>query len=338
MRKIRVLLVDDAVVVRRAVADLLGADPLLEVAATAANGRIALEKLSQVNPDLVVLDVEMPELDGLQTLRALRQTHPRLPVIMFSQHTRRGAEATLEALAQGASDCVCKPEGAGGLAAAMQQIREQLIPKIKSLCVPGAEATAGLARRSRPTWALGKRVEVVVVGVSTGGPNALTALLPALPADFPAPLLIVQHMPPLFTALLAERLAARSAVCVSEAADSEEVCPGHAWLAPGDYHLTVGGRREGARLRLHQGPPENACRPSADVLFRSAAEVYGAGVLAVVLTGMGRDGLRGGEAVRDAGGQILVQDEASSVVWGMPGAVAWRGRRGRSPSSCVGRV
>ena len=357
MRKLRILLVDDAVVVRRAVAKVLAADPSLEVIATASNGRLALEKLAQVNPDLVVLDVEMPELDGLQTLRALRRMHPRLPVIMFSQHTRRGAEATLEALAEGASDCVCKPESAGGMAAALQQIREQLIPRIKHLCASGTEPAPAPVVRARPTWIPGRRVDVVVVGVSTGGPNALAALVPALPADFPAPLLIVQHMPPLFTTLLAERLAARSAVRFAEAAAGVEVAAGRGWLAPGDHHLVVNGGRDGARLQLHQGPPENSCRPSADVLFRSAAQVYGAGVLAVVLTGMGRDGLRGCEAVRDAGGQVLAQDEASSVVWGMPGAVARAGladqvlpleemaaeivrrsRRGRSPSTCAGRL
>ena len=356
MPKTRVLLVDDAVVVRRLVADVLGADPALEVTA-AANGRIALDKLAQVKPDVVILDLEMPGLDGLETLKALRRSHPALPVIIFSQHTHRGAAATLEALALGASDYVTKPENAGGIAAALQQVREQLVPRIKHLCAPRAEAGETEVRRARPTWSLGRRVDVVVVGVSTGGPNALAALLPALPADFPVPVLIVQHMPPLFTRLLAERLAGQTAVGVCEARQGEALLPGTVRVAPGDYHLSVGGGREDACLRLHQGLPENSCRPAADVLFRSAAEVYGSGVLAVVLTGMGQDGLRGCETIRDGGGQVVVQDEASSVVWGMPGAVARAGladlvlpleqladeivrraRRGRSPSSCLGRV
>lgn len=333
MNKIRVLIVDDSVVVRRLVADTLASDPALEIAGTAAHGRIALAKIPQVNPDLVLLDVEMPEMDGLETLKVLRKTYPRLPVIMFSTLTQRGAATTLDALALGASDYVTKPAQVGSVGAAQQKIREELIPKIKMLCSRGLvsdlppEPTRLFAHSSRaaPLRPSAGGVQVLVIGVSTGGPNALATLLPSLPPDFPVPVLIVQHMPAMFTRLLAERLTAISSLDVREGEAGEKPCPGHAYVAPGDYHMVVTRDGLATRLGLHQGPHENSCRPAVDVLFRSAAETYGKGVLAVVLTGMGQDGLRSCEAIRESGGQILAQDEATSVVWGMPGFVARAG-------------
>jgi two-component system chemotaxis response regulator CheB len=333
MGKTRVFIVDDAVVVRRLVSDVLAGDPALEVVGCAANGRIALAKIPQVNPDVVTLDVEMPEMDGLETLAALRKTHPRLPVIMFSALTHRGAAATFHALTLGATDYVAKPANLVNASLAVQHIRDELIPRIKLL---GGQA-AGVARRQPPQVPGGvglraaplpraaARVEIVAVGVSTGGPNALSVLLAGLPAQFPVPVLIVQHMPPMFTRLLAERLAAASALTIHEGTSGALLEPGQAWLAPGDYHMVLAEDARGCRLRLHQGPLENSCRPSVDVLFRAVAEAYGPGVLGVVLTGMGQDGLRGCERIRDAGGQVLVQDEATSVVWGMPGFVARAG-------------
>lgn len=335
MAKIRILIVDDSVVVRRVVADMLSEETALEVAATAPNGRIALAKLAQVNPDLVLLDVEMPEMNGLEALALLRKDYPRLPVIMFSRFTSRGAAVTLEALTLGASDYVTMPENAGRSLQQMPELRRELIGKIKELChaekAAGTEVgAAAVPTRVCPLSALGlsrpQRVEIAAIGASTGGPNALATLVAALPANCPVPIVIVQHMPAVFTRLLAERLAARAAVAVAEASPAGALHPGSAWIAPGDYHMEVThDAQHAARLRLHQGPPENSCRPSVDVLFRSVAEVYGARALAVVLTGMGQDGLRGCERIREAGGQILVQDEATSVVWGMPGLVARAG-------------
>jgi two-component system chemotaxis response regulator CheB len=329
MPRIRVLVVDDSVVFRRLVADVLAEDPALEVAGTAANGRIALQKIPQVNPDLVILDVEMPEMDGLQALVELRKTWPRLPVIMFSALTEPGAAATLEALALGATDYFTKPANVGGLDASLEVLRAQLIPEIKALCrgiSHQGEVPARPPAASRPSRAfVAARVEAVLIAASTGGPNALAAVFSTLPADLSAPVLIVQHMPPTFTKLLAERLTAEHQIPVREASSGVLLQPGRAWIAPGDHHLiTV---RDGSRTRLliHQDPPENSCRPAADVLFRSAARTFGNGCLAVVLTGMGQDGLRGCEQIREAGGQILAQDEASSVVWGMPGYVARAG-------------
>jgi two-component system chemotaxis response regulator CheB len=335
--KIRVLVVDDSVVVRKMVSEVLSEDPAILVVGSAANGKIGLSKIPQVNPDLVTLDIEMPEMDGLATLAGIRKTWPRLPVIMFSTLTRRGAAATLDALALGANDYVTKPERVENTAAAAQFLRRELIPRIKALChrttlQPAAghsavaaamAATAAAAARApagvRPP---SKAVEIVTIGVSTGGPNALATVIPSLPADFPVPVVIVQHMPPMFTRLLAERLASQSSIRVAEATEGAVLEPGLALVAPGDHHMLLRRDVRGVSVVLNQDPPENSCRPAVDVLFRSVAQVYGASALAVVLTGMGQDGLHGCSRIREAGGQILVQDEATSVVWGMPGYVA----------------
>jgi len=335
MRGARVLIVDDSTVIRRLLSDVLAGDASIEVVGTAPNGRIALQKITQLNPDLVTLDIEMPEMDGLATIAEIRKTHPRLPVIMFSTLTQKGAAATLSALSLGASDYVTKPANVGNVTAAMAAVREQLIPKIKALCRLDAEehpgvairpgktpavrsATGGLTTRPRPP-------EVIAIGVSTGGPNALTEVFTQLPGDLNVPILIVQHMPPVFTKYLAERLSAVSAIPVTEATSGERIAPGRAWLAPGNFHMGLTKAAGSPAIQLHQGPPENSCRPAVDVLFRSVAEVYGSRALAVVLTGMGCDGLRGCRAIDAAGGRIIVQDEATSVVWGMPGAVAGAG-------------
>ena len=331
MPKIRVLLVDDAVVFRRLVSEELSKDPALEVVGTAANGRIALAKMSQVNPDLVILDVEMPEMDGLETLVELRKSYPRLPVIMFSALTERGAAATLEALSRGATDYFTKPTSVGGLDESLEVIRTQLIPEIKALCARSATTlppVTSFAPAKASTSRAGIRtgsIQVVAIGTSTGGPNALADVFAEIPADFPVPIVIVQHMPPMFTRMLADRLTAKSAIRVQEAAPGSVLLPGTAWIAPGDFHMVVVREAGQVRLTVHQQPPENSCRPAVDVLLRSVAQVYGANSLTVIMTGMGQDGLHGCETLREAGGQILAQDEATSVVWGMPGFVVRAG-------------
>ena len=348
MTRISVLVVDDSVVVRRLVSDVLASDPDIDVVGAASNGKIALAKIPQLNPDIVTLDVEMPVMDGLETLVELRKLYPRLPVIMFSTLTERGAGATLDALERGASDYVTKPANVGSISASMDAVRAQLIPKIKSLCPRGDEILAPMPTPAAPTAAARPlvtpvtptiarspqttqgRIEVLAIGCSTGGPNALAELLPLLPGDLSVPVVLVQHMPPLFTRLLGERLNEKSALSVKEAVDDEPIHPGGVWIAPGDFHLEL--RRSGAgqvRTHLQQGPHENSCRPAVDVLFRSVAAIYGGHTLAVVLTGMGQDGLRGSEVIHERGGEILVQDEASSVVWGMPGFVSRAGLASR---------
>lgn len=332
MPKIRILVVDDSVVVRRMVSDALAADPQLEVAGTAANGKIALAKIPQVNPDIVILDVEMPELDGIGTLTGIRKSLPALPVIMYSTLTERGAEATLDALSRGATDYVTKPSNVGSAAQGLECIRAQLIPKIKGICgrilgcpQPSALAandTSNVLTRRLPSLRGEERIDIVAIGVSTGGPDALAKLIPTLPPDLPVPLVIVQHMPPVFTRLLAERLAAKSQINVEEGYPGAILKPGCAWIAPGDYHMILASEGNRVTLRTCQGPPENSCRPAADVLFRSVAGVYKPHTLAIVMTGMGQDGLRGCEYIKEFGGQVLAQDQATSVIWGMPGFVA----------------
>jgi len=324
-RKIRVLTVDDSVVVRHLLRQVLRTDPGLELAGAASNGVMALAQIPVVKPDVVILDIEMPEMDGLETLRQIRRRHPHLRIIMFSTLTVRGASATFEALSLGADDYLAKASGAG-LEQSMAGLAVELIPKIRQFFVssaaprPSAPLPAPLPGLSR------SRPRVVAIGVSTGGPQALSRLIPAIPAAFPLPILVVQHMPAMFTRLLADRLRDLSSLKVEEAADGAEIAPGRVLVAAGGYHLKV--RRSGPfsfAAALDQGPPENSCRPSVDVLFRSLAEHYGAGVLSVILTGMGRDGLRGVEALKAAGSSTLAQDEPTSVVWGMPGAVAEAG-------------
>jgi two-component system chemotaxis response regulator CheB len=296
MSKVRVLVVDNSVVVRRLLTNVLSSDPSLEVVGSAPNGRIAMAKVPQVNPDVITLNTEMPDLDGPQTLDSLRKAYPQLPVIVFGSRIDQ------------------------------QRIHDELIPRIKQCHAASAKYAsareperAGMGTSQGPAARMPRRrTDVVVIAVSTGGPNALTELLPEFPSDLPVPVLIVQHMPPTFTDLLADRLDAICDLRVSQGVSNEVVRPGHAWMAPGDFHMVV--RKEGplVRIQTYQGLPENSCRPSADVLFRSAAEAYGPHVLGVVLTGMGQDGLRGCERIHDAGGQVFVQDEASSVIWGMP--------------------
>ncbi|MCC7010697.1 MAG: chemotaxis response regulator protein-glutamate methylesterase [Acidobacteria bacterium] len=339
MPKIRVLAVDDAVVVRRLLTDALSAEADIEVVGVAANGRIALQKIPQCNPDIITMDVEMPDLDGIATVREVRRQWPTLPVVMFSTLTERGAAATMDALSAGASDYVTKPANVGSVTAALDRIRQDLVPKLRALTArrrhpqtaklpspsparsAGAPAPAAVFARS----ATAGGPAVLCIGTSTGGPNALAAMLPALPKGLGVPIVIVQHMPPFFTKLLADRLDQQCGFPVHEATAGQEVLPDHCYIAPGDFHMEVRRQGTGVTLALTQAPPENSCRPSVDVLFRSVAQVYGARVLGVVLTGMGQDGLAGSRHITEAGGSVIAQDEATSVVWGMPGFVVQNG-------------
>jgi two-component system, chemotaxis family, protein-glutamate methylesterase/glutaminase len=321
---IRVLVVDDSVVIRRLLSDTLGADPALQVVGTASDGRIALARIELLKPDLVTLDIEMPVMNGLETLAELRKLYPRLPVIMFSTLTERGATATLEALALGATDYATKPSNTGSLAEAAATVHAELIPKIKILCGRidlHLRAPASVHAPLKPVMRFNQRIDIVAIGTSTGGPNALAEVLPHIPEAFPVPIVVVQHMPPIFTRMLADRLASHSAIKIAEGQAGAVLKPAQAWIAPGNFHMKLVRAALDTHLDLSQEPAENSCRPAVDVLFRSVAATYGPRVLAVVMTGMGADGVRGAQAVRDAGGEVIVQDEASSVVWGMPGLV-----------------
>ncbi len=330
--KIRVLVVDDSVVIRRLVTQSLAGVDGIETVGIASNGLIALDRIAQLRPHVVTLDIEMPEMNGLDALKEIQTRYPDVFVIMFSTLTGPGASATLEALARGANDYITKASstgmtGGGGVDQAIAKLREELVPKIRQffhtqeplpLLAPPPVTMSGFAARPRER-------SVVAIGVSTGGPTALAEILPQFPADFPAPILIVQHMPPLFTRLLAERLQRNARLRVEEAQEGMAVEPGWVLIAPGDYHMRLRPKGPGFVVTLDQGPPENSCRPAVDVLFRSVAECYGGAAVAAVLTGMGQDGLRGASLLKARGAHIIAQDETSSVVWGMPGFVARSG-------------
>ena len=329
--RIRVLVVDDSVVIRRLVTHALSEDPAIEVVGSAPNGVIALAKIPQVNPDVITLDVEMPELDGLQTLRLLRQQYPRVRVIMFSTLTSRGASATLDALMAGADDYATKTSNVGQLSESLATLRMELLPKVRQFFRIGeTPAPAAPAPRRTPvtgpaTFRPHQNRRIVALGVSTGGPTALAEIVPTFPASFPLPIVLVQHMPPMFTRLLAERLQKHTSLEVLEAGDGAAVKPGRVLIAPGDYHMRLRRMGDQVVVSLDKGPHENSCRPAVDPLFRSVNQVYGGEVISVVLTGMGQDGLHGVEVLRAAGAYVVAQDESTSVVWGMPGAIARAG-------------
>jgi two-component system chemotaxis response regulator CheB len=348
---ISVLVVDDSAVVRRLIVDALGGARNIEVVGTAANGLLAQAKIDNLKPDVVTMDIEMPQMNGIEAVKELRKRHPRLPVIMFSSLSAAGASATLEALAAGATDYVTKPSNTGSIHDSVAAVREQLIPKIHALAgrpraagppprtladglrrltpTPGPAPRGGppppVAPARPPARGTHGRVDLIAFGSSTGGPDALTRVLMALPTDLAVPIVVTQHMPPVFTRMFAERLDRSIPLHVVEAADWKELIQGTVYIAPGDKHLVLHRRGTTVLTHLTEDPPENSCRPAVDVMFRSVAQLYGASAYAVVLTGMGHDGREGARVLRTAGGAVLAQDEASSVVWGMPGAVVAAG-------------
>lgn len=342
MSAIRVLVVDDTVVVRRLVAEVIGGAEGIEVVGTAAHGQLALDQIPLVKPDVITLDVEMPVMDGLATLAEIRKRWPKLPVIMFSTLTSRGASATLDALALGANDYVTKPTALRDREAAMAAVRSSLVPLLRlwgrvgaadrrrageapTVVKPVAPAPVAAPPGPRLPELDGRPPLGVAIGVSTGGPVALSTVLPALPANLGVPVVVVQHMPPVFTKLLAERLDGVCALDVVEAADLMPLVAGRIYIAAGGFHLTMATVRGMNVLRLDDGPMENSCKPAVDVTFRHAQSMWGSRTLTVMLTGMGNDGLIGAKALRQAGGRVIAQDEETSVVWGMPGAVVKAG-------------
>ena len=371
--RIRVMVVDDSAVIRKIVTSTLLKEEDIEVVGTAASGREAISRFKELKPDVITLDVEMPDMTGIEAIPHIRQIDARVPIIMFSTLTESGGKATLDALSAGATDYVTKPSSSTSVEASKEIIASSLASKIRALgqkrrravgagsaysgspathrpgttptspssrfAAPGngspkAPATAfarpvvGEAKvsgdqgeniRFRPTNH--RPPSLILIGISTGGPNALGELLPALPANLPVPILIVQHMPATFTRLLAERLDAKSKLKVMEAKGGEVPKPGEVYIAPGEHHLILSSNhRSELAIALDDSPPVNSCRPSVDTLFHSATRL-GNRVMAIVMTGMGQDGYVGARALKAAGAEIVAQDEASSVVWGMPGYV-----------------
>ncbi len=322
----KVLIVDDSAVVRQMLSEILDSDPGIEVVGTAADPLLAREKIKRLAPDVITLDVEMPRMDGLAFLENLMRLHP-LPVVMISSLTERGADTTLQALALGAVDFVSKPKL--DVARGLQGYADEIIAKVK---MAARSRVRPLARPKPPRITLGAVAPVaprsiqfrttdrlIAIGASAGGTEALRVVLEGMPADAPA-VVMTQHLPATFSTPFAERLDRHSAMSVREATDGEAVLPGHAYLPPGGKHLRI--IRDGARwrCRIDDGPPVNRHKPAVDVLFRSVAESAGANAIGAILTGMGDDGARGLLDLKNAGAPTLVQDEATSVVWGMPGA------------------
>lgn len=306
---------------RQLLSDALTELPDIVVVGTASNGKVALPLLSQSAPDVVLLDVEMPVMDGLATLAALRRVDQATPVIMVSAHTKQGSPATIEALLRGASDYYMKPVGTGDTESMIRALQASLVPKIRALASTKADLPDVINPPVEVAHGPRRKCDVVAIGVSTGGPAALGVLLRALPQDFPVPIVIVQHMPAMLTRHLANDLAGQARLTIREAEEGMYLAAGNCYIAPGDFHMEVSSLGTRVGVHLHQKAPVNHCRPSADVLFRTVAQVYGERALALVLTGMGADGMQGSELIRKAGGTIWAQDRATSVVWGMPGAV-----------------
>jgi len=338
-KKIKVLIVDDSALVRQLLSEIFAADPGLEVVGTAQDAYMAREKIKRFNPDVLTLDVEMPKMDGIQFLRNLMRLRP-MPVVMCSSLTERGADVTLDALALGAVDFVTKPKV--DLAYRLEDYAQDIIAKVKAASrarvrtlAPGdaAAATAAphaikiveklsadavLPRSAQPRH-FRTTDQIVAIGASTGGTEAIREVLVRLPPDAPG-IVITQHIPKAFSGPFAARMNSCSPLTVCEARDGQQILPGHVFIAPGDLHLLV--VRDGAqyRCRLNDGPPVQRHKPSVDVLFRSVAQNAGPNAIGVMLTGMGRDGAEGMKEMRDAGAACIAQDEATSVVWGMPGA------------------
>jgi len=351
----RILVVDDSVVVRGLVSRLVDAEDDLEIASTAPDGAVAVRKVEQYDPDLVILDLEMPVMSGLEALDKIRETWPALPVVVFTSLTDRPGSSPRDILARGASACVAKPTGAADLNQAIHQVRDELLSEIRNALhkpreaqhtklqpavpthtkhtlqvieTPAQATTAeGLHRSSirlRPSTQ--GRIDAVVLACSTGGPAALEQVLISLIDPLPVPMFIVQHMPPNFTKELAARLDKRCASTVVEASEGMRAEPGYCYIAPGGLHMFLSHfQLHHTSIHLNEAPQVNSVRPSAEPLFSSASEVYGGRVLVTVLTGMGFDGLEGSRTLADLGCDVIVQDEETSVVWGMPGGIAEAG-------------
>ncbi|WP_420348862.1 protein-glutamate methylesterase/protein-glutamine glutaminase [Pelagibius sp.] len=342
--RFRVMVVDDSAVIRGLLTRSLEADNSIKVVASVGNGEAALKALERQTVDVIILDIEMPVMDGLTALPKLLAAQRGVQVVMASALTRKNAEVSLRALQAGAADYVTKPSSRSELTSA-DTFQRELTAKVKALAganrkAPAPRSSTAPAAAEAPAAASGNLYggrqvvlrkgpmvcpRIIAIGSSTGGPQALLELLGDIAASVKVPILITQHMPATFTTLLAEHIARATGVPTNEGVDGEIIQPGRIYLAPGDYHMVV--EREGTvdRIKLNQNPPENFCRPAVDPMLRSMAPLYGSGLLTIILTGMGSDGQKGSADVVGAGGSVIAQDEATSVVWGMPGAVATSG-------------
>jgi len=334
MTAIRVLVVDDSAFMRKVISDIVNQDPHLEVVGTARDGQDALQKIQGLKPDVVTMDVEMPGMDGLAALEQLMKTNP-VPVIMISSLTKQGAELTFKALQLGAVDFIAKPSGQISLD--IDKVRDEIINKIKTAAgTRNKLANFKYQEVIKPFEPVtGKKLEkssdlknIVLIGTSTGGPKALHEVIPRLPANTNAGILIVQHMPPGFTRSLAERLDSMSQIMVKEAEHGDKIVPGCAYIAPGDYHLTVNRPANGMHelfINLTKDPPQGGHRPSVDIMLESVARNFWANMVCVIMTGMGRDGSQGVQKVKDRGGKVIAEHQSTCIVYGMPKAAVETG-------------
>ena len=330
--KTKLLIVDDSRIFRNAIEESLASENDIEVVGSVWNGVKAIEFIQSNPPDLVTLDVEMPDMDGLETLKAIQKINASsivsrpIGVIMLSSHTQKGADTTVKALEMGAFDFISKPEGKN-LKENIEILRRQLVVKIRYFA---SKRIAGPAEprivvppptEITPELTVSSDIKAILIGVSTGGPRALAEAMPLLCEKVDVPIFIVQHMPPTFTQSLAKSLNSKCRYTVMECRDSDIVKERHAYIAPGGKHMLLIKRHKTIRTVVGNQPPENGCKPSVDILFRSGATVYGKDIIAIVLTGMGVDGTKGSGILKRAGASIIVQDDKTSVVWGMPGSV-----------------
>ncbi len=341
----RIMVVDDSAVIRGLLKRALESDPAVSVIASVSNGKQAIDTVVRHDIEIIVLDIEMPVMDGMTALPLLLKAKPGVQVVMASTLTRQNAEISLRAMANGAADYVAKPTSTSEIHSA-DTFKHELIGKIKALAEAGrggrrataqaaqkptagatpqktnvAQIPANLKLRPAPT----QTPDIIAIGSSTGGPQALFEVLKNIGTDLKQPILITQHMPATFTALLAEHITKASKIPACEAKDGDAILPGHIYVAPGEHHMVVVRGETGNRIKLNTDPPENYCRPAVDPMLRSMAKIYGSRMLIVILTGMGADGQKGAALAVDAGASVVAQDEATSVVWGMPGAVATAG-------------
>ncbi len=342
---VRVMVVDDSVVARGLMARWIDEEPSLAVVGTLRTGKLAVEQIEALEPDVVVLDIEMPEMDGLTALPLLLKARPGVQIVMASTLTRRNAEISLKALSLGAADYVPKPESNSGVSTS-PEFRRDLVAKVRALGTRGKttarsphisrpdapvkierSAASPLVNKSAVSLANMRRwsssvPRILAIGSSTGGPQALAKFFATVgPVAKRVPIVVTQHMPATFTAILAENLGKAAGLPSAEGRDGEVLKPGQIYVAPGGKHMIVKNSPDGSKIALTDGPPVNFCKPAVDPLFDSLADVYGSAVLATVLTGMGNDGGKGAVRISDAGGSVIAQDEATSVVWGMPQAV-----------------
>ncbi len=341
---IRVMVVDDSAVIRGLLTRTLESDPDITIVASVGNGQMAISAITRQDTDVVILDIEMPVMDGLTALPKILSAAPDVKVIVASTLTQKNAQISLKALSAGAADYLAKPSSSELNAATA--FKRELVEKVKALGDARRRRRGSTAKpatvedlpfrpvaSSRPAAppaialraASSARPTAIAIGSSTGGPQALLAVLANLPASVQQPIFITQHMPPTFTTILAQHLSRASGRQAAEGVDGEAIVPGRIYLAPGDFHMKIEARGATRVIRLVKDPPENFCRPAVDPMLRSLSAAYGSGVLCAILTGMGADGTKGGEAVIAAGGTVIAQDEATSVVWGMPGAAAAAG-------------